>query len=278
MALEESSMSSMTSNDNDGSGGGATGADAEEVTATTYDTCTNPFVRGLGQPPAAAKEKLLTEASTNLPATLKKKKDWGKKEIISVKALIETSNRGTEALISAHKNTITQGKDLHAVAKDVMIRGKNQLDKVTKEVSTLTAALKKAKEERDERATEVQMLEGKVEIGAELMSIKDGQLKELKAKVTKEKGKVVKMGKEIEALKGKLDTAEKKAVDNETEVHWKKKVIDVKSHKAKLKATRADKDKAEGKKQEDKQRRLEGVTGGGGFNFGDFSVRNHVCC
>lgn len=261
------STSSMTSNDIDGSGGGAA-TGAEEITAITYDTFTNPFVQGLGQPPAAAKKELLTAASTKLSVALKNKREWAKKEISSVKALIETSNTGTEALMSVLISTIVRGKDLYKVATDGMHRGKDQLDKASKEVSALTSALKKAKEERDKRAMEVQTLEGKVEIGAQLMSIKEGQLKEFKAKVAKEKVKVEKMGKEIDTLQGKLDTAEKKANDNETEVHAKKKAIDLNSHRAKLAATRADKDKAERKKQGDKQNRLEGVTGGGGFNFG----------
>ena len=271
------STSSMTSNDIDGSGGGAA-TGAEEITAITYDTFTNPFVQGLGQPPAAAKKELLTAASTKLSVALKNKREWAKKEISSVKALIETSNTGTEALMSVLISTIVRGKDLYKVATDGMHRGKDQLDKASKEVSALTSALKKAKEERDKRAMEVQTLEGKVEIGAQLMSIKEGQLKEFKAKVAKEKVKVEKMGKEIDTLQGKLDTAEKKANDNETEVHAKKKAIDLNSHRAKLAATRADKDKAERKKQGDKQNRLEGVTGGGGFNFGGggySSVRNH---
>ena len=156
------STSSMTSNDIDGSGGGAA-TGAEEITAITYDTFTNPFVQGLGQPPAAAKKELLTAASTKLSVALKNKREWAKKEISSVKALIETSNTGTEALMSVLISTIIRCKDLHKVATDGMNRGKDQLDKASKEVSALTYALKKAK-------AEVQMLGGKVEIGAELMS------------------------------------------------------------------------------------------------------------
>ena len=73
---------------------------------------------------------------------------------------------------------VAQAKDLHRVATDGMNRGKDQLDKTTKEVCVLTIRVKKTEQERDSLGREVQKREGNAKLDEQLMGIKEDVVKE----------------------------------------------------------------------------------------------------
>jgi len=286
MSMDDEEFSALTSHDDEQtmSSNFSSQEDVPEAAVVTTSTSstiighTNPFVQALGQALKVPKDSLLQDSLVKIAAGVMKKKEWGIKDTSNVKVAVEAANKGTQQLWEKLVSVTSQAKDLHRVATDGMNRGKDHLDKATKAVLTLTDTVKKVEKERDNLGREVQKLEGNVKVEKQLMSMKDDVVKDLKGKVAKLEEEVSKKDKKIGTLEDQLAKAEKKLRDKNVEEYEKKKVIDVKAHQAKIKASRADKDRADGKKKRDRQNRLEGIAGGGGFDddmLDSYSVSTH---
>ena len=284
MSMDDEELSELTSHDDEPTiSSHFTSEDVPEAavvtTSTSSTTChTNPFVQALGQAPKVPKDSLVQNALVKIAAGVSKKKEWGVKDTSNVKSLVDAANSGTQQLWEKLLSVTSQAKDLHRVAADGMNRGKDQLDKAAKAVLTLTDKVNKVEKERDILGREVQKLEGNAKVEKQLMTMKDDVVKDLKGKVAELKEDVSKKDKKIGTLEDQLAKAEKKLKDNNLEEYEKRKVIDVKAHQAKIRASRADKDRADGKKKRERQSRLEGVAGGGGFDddmLDSYSVSIH---